>query len=361
MDINLIAPICNTGYGVVGLNLLLALERLGHVVCLYPRGRVEADQKYGNIIQRAIDRRIRPNLDAPAVTLSQHAEPELLLTMGRGLSCGFVIFELDTIEDDALYRFGALDRVFTCSDWGKRVLVDNGLAEERVRVVPLGVDGTLFADPPEIPERNHDDTIFFSTGKFEARKGYDFLSVVFDKAFTPDDPVRLLLHAWNPFLDDEYNETWVNLFKNTAMGERVLISKGRYETQNPLASLMAQADCGVFLSRAEGWNLGLLEMMALGKPVIATNYSGHTEFLNSDNCHLVEVPDVEPAQDGFSFQGQGNWGRLDVVQAEQAIRHMRQIHELKQSGKLAPNTAGQETARRFSWDHAAEQLVAAVQ
>ena len=85
MDINLIAPICNTGYGVVGLNLLLALERLGHVVCLYPRGRVEADQKYGNIIQRAIDRRIRPNLDAPTVTLSQHAEPELLLTMGRGV------------------------------------------------------------------------------------------------------------------------------------------------------------------------------------------------------------------------------------------------------------------------------------
>lgn len=361
MDINLIAPICDTGYGTVGLNLLLALERSGHEVCLLPRGQIEVAQEHGEVIQKALGRRDRPNPDAPAITLAQHASPDLLLTTGRGLHCAFIIFELDTFRPDEIHRLRGLDRVLTCSEWGKRVLVENGLNEEQVRVVPLGVDGSLFANPPEPPARENGDTIFFSTGKFEFRKGYDFLSVAFSQAFAPDDPVRLVLHAWNPFLGDEYNQTWVDLFQQTPMAARVEILRDRFETQAPLAGLMAQADCGVFLSRAEGWNLGLLEMMALSKPVIATDYSGHTEFLNADNCRLVDVPETEPANDGLAFQGQGNWAKLDLPQAQQAIAHLRTIHEQKQSGQLPPNTAGIETARKFSWDHAAARLVEAVQ
>ena len=75
---------------------------------------------------------------------------------------------------------------------------------------------------------------------------------------------------------------------------------------------MAGADCGVFLSRAEGWNLGLLEMMAMGKPVITTNYSGHTEFATPANALLVEVPEVEPAKDGvFSTDKATGPGSID--------------------------------------------------
>jgi len=161
MDINLIVPICNTGYGVVGLNLLLALERTGHDVCLYARGRVEAAEKHGEVIERALGRRNRPNLDAPTINLAQHSEPNMILTMGRGLHCAFIIFELDKFDPDELFRLHAMDRVFTCSEWGRRVLIENGLAEEAVRVVPLGVDDSLFTDPPTVPERNHGDTIFF--------------------------------------------------------------------------------------------------------------------------------------------------------------------------------------------------------
>lgn len=361
MDINLIAPICDTGYGTVGLNLLLALERAGHEVCLYPRGQIEAAEEHGELIQQALGRRIRPNFDAPAITLAQHAAPDLVLTLGRSRHCAFIIFELDTFSPDEIYRLRGMDRVLTCSEWGKRVLVENGLSEDHVRVVPLGVDSRLFTNPPEIREREHNDTVFFSTGKFEVRKGYDFLSVAFNKAFTPTDPVRLVLHAWNPFQGDDLNETWVNMFKQTAMADRVFISRDRFETQAPLADLMSQSDCGLFLSRAEGWNLGLLEMMALGKPVIATNYSGHTEFLNTNNSRQIDIDEVEPANDGIAFKGQGNWARLDIPQAQQAIEHLRAIHKLKQSGQLSPNTAGIKTAREFSWDHTATQLIKAVQ
>ena len=40
-------------------------------------------------------------------------------------------------------------------------------------------------------------------------------------------------------------------------------------------------------------------MMAMGKPVITTNYSGHTEFATPANALLVEVPDAGRPRTAF--------------------------------------------------------------
>ena len=65
---------------------------------------------------------------------------------------------------------------------------------------------------------------------------------------------------------------------------------------------MAQTDCGIFPSRAEGWNLELLEMLACIKSVITTHYSAHTEFCDDVNSDLVEIKETELAYDGKWFQ-----------------------------------------------------------
>ena len=120
---------------------------------------------------------------------------------------------------------------------------------------------------------------------------------------------------------------------------------------------MAQTDCGVFPARAEGWNLELLEMMSCGKQVIATNYSAHTEFCNHNNCLLIDTDNVEPAQDGKWFFGQGNWAKIEQKQFHSLVEHMRMIHDLKQSGKLNINSSGIETAVKFSWENTAKEIV----
>lgn len=357
MEVRLITPVCNTGYGVVGLNLLLALQRQGHRVRLVPRGEVVCSQANHPQIQQALETTVTDS--APSVALAQlHPETESLFP-DQGLKVLFTIFELDTFSPDELTWLHQPDRVMVCSRWARTVLQQNGLAADRLLVVPLGVDARVF--PAASQNAAPGETHFFATGKFEMRKGYDFLAAVFAQAFRPEDPVRLTLHAWNTFLDDAYNAVWVNFFKNTPMADRVVISRERFANQSSLSDLMATADCGVFLSRAEGWNLGLLEMMAMGKPVIATNYSGHTEFVTPANALLVDVPEVEPAQDGVFFKGQGNWARLERPQAAQTIQHLRTIHQLKQAGQLTVNQAGITTGQQFSWDNAAIQLATQLQ
>ena len=101
----------------------------------------------------------------------------------------------------------------------------------------------------------------------------------------------------------------------------------------------------------------LLEMMAIGKQVIATNYSAHTEFCTKENSHRVSIAGVEPAQDGVWFHGQGNWAMIEDTSMNELIKNMQYVHKVKQEGGLELNKAGIETANKFSWTHTADSII----
>jgi glycosyltransferase involved in cell wall biosynthesis len=60
-------------------------------------------------------------------------------------------------------------------------------------------------------------------------------------------------------------------------------------------SLYKSCDAFVSLHRAEGLGLALMESMALGKPVIATAWSGNMTFMNYTNACLVRY-DLVPVE-----------------------------------------------------------------
>jgi glycosyltransferase involved in cell wall biosynthesis len=59
---------------------------------------------------------------------------------------------------------------------------------------------------------------------------------------------------------------------------------------------MAASDCYVSMHRAGGFGLGMAEAMALGKPVIGTDYAGSTDFLSEETGYPVPyvLRNVEP-------------------------------------------------------------------
>ena len=117
----------------------------------------------------------------------------------------------------------------------------------------------------------------------------------------------------NPFLSQEQEREWVDLYKDSKMGEKIEMLP-RVGTHQEVANIMRQMDCGVFPSRAEGWNLEAIEMMSCGKQVIITDYSAHTEFCNEENSLLVNIDNKEDAYDGIWFHGQGRWAeKLDLM------------------------------------------------
>jgi glycosyltransferase involved in cell wall biosynthesis len=112
---------------------------------------------------------------------------------------------------------------------------------------------------------------------------------------------------------------------------------------------MSYADCGIFPSRAEGWNNEAIEMMAMDKPIIITNYSAHTQFCNKDNAYLVDIDTTVPANDGIWFNGSGNWASIEEKQIDQFIEHMRYVYK----NNIRDNSYGLKTANNLSWHNTA--------
>ena len=156
----------------------------------------------------------------------------------------------------------------------------------------------------------------------------------------------------NPFNSFEEENRWRQLYSDP----KVKIIP-RAETQQEVYNIMSQVDCGVFPSRGEGWNLELLEMMAAGKHVIATDYSAHTEFCTKENAGLVTIKEVEPAHDGKWFFGQGNWAKLDDTVLNELQAQMEQFVQ-NYNGEL--NSEGIETAKLFNWNNTAREILSNV-
>ena len=355
--INLMAPVNPLGYGVAGLNITKALADLCDVA-LFPIGDVEVtSQEDADAVKACLDNKSKFDAKAPCVRIwHQFSMAEQI---GNGLRCGFPIFELDSFNETELHHLNSLDKIFVCSEWAKQVVCETLYSQykrldltKNVHVAPLGVDLSIF-NTTKKSESN--STRFINIGKWEYRKGHDILVEAFNKAFELEDNVELYMMNHNPFLNKEQEREWVDLYKTCKLADKITILP-RVSTHSQVAEIMSQMDCGVFPSRAEGWNLEAIEMLAMGKQMIITDYSAHTEFCNNDNSLLIPIENKESAYDGIWFHGQGSWAEIGESQIDVMVEHMRNVHD---SGKIV-NEAGIETGKKFSWANSAKQIFAKV-
>jgi glycosyltransferase involved in cell wall biosynthesis len=272
---------------------------------------------------------------------------DLATRIGNGHYYTFPFFEVDKLTPREIHHLNYSDFIFVASEWGKKILQQNNV-NKPIYVAPLGVDASIFRIPENKILIENDNYRFFHIGKWEHRKSQDILLKAFDAAFDINDNVELYLLPFNPFLTEQENNYWFNLVENCKLKNKIKIF-GRLDTQYQVAEFISRCDCGVFVSRAEGWNNEIIESMAMNKPVIVTNYSAHTEYCNKDNSYLVDIDETEPANDGKWFKGFGNWAKITDKQIEQIIHYMKYVYH----NGIYSNPSGVATANHYSWNHTA--------
>jgi len=340
--INANCPIGKTGYGITSLNILKNINDIDVEVSLFPMG---SNMELNNNNEKLLFEKMLKNsekFDRNAPCLKIWHQNDLASRIGSGHYYSFPFFEVDKLTDKEVHHINSCYTVFTASKWSKKILTDNGITTPIV-VAPLGVDMDIFKTPAKIRVDNG-NYIFFHIGKWEKRKSQDFLLKAFELAFNINDNVELWLLPHNPFLNKEEESAWLSLVNNNKLKDKIKLF-GRLQTQYDLAEFIFYGDCGVFLSRAEGWNNEILECMALNKPIIATNYSAHTEYLTTKNSFMVEIQETEPANDNKWFFGQGNWAKLDDNQISQTVDYMRMVYQ----NNIKSNPSGVETAKEYPW------------
>jgi glycosyltransferase involved in cell wall biosynthesis len=244
-------------------------------------------------------------------------------------------WELPVIPRDWFALLGSMDVVLAPSRFVRQALAD---LESRVLVIDH--PQAAFLPPGIAADRQRfgipDDAIAFAMS-FAADSSVDrknpFAAIrAFQQAF-PDDPqVRLVIRAHATL---EVNEHMMPAdLRSFADDPRIVLVEGTLSYCEVL-SLYTSCDVYVSLHRSEGLGLGPMEAMSLGRPVIATGWSGNMDFMDAENSlpvayQLVDV-DVEAGSPygAERFDGPVFWAEPDIADAAEKMRLLRDDEGLR--------------------------------
>jgi hypothetical protein len=155
----------------------------------------------------------------------------------------------------------------------------------------------------------------------------------FRAAFHPSEPAELVIKVSAG--DTEFTHDRRELHEAAARaGVRVI---DRILSRPELLALTATADAYVSLHRSEGFGLTIAEAMLLGRPTIATGYSGNLDFMAPGTGLLVDYTKVPIAEDVPPYPKGFLWAEPSIEHAATLMRwvfdHRTEARALGERGR----------------------------
>lgn len=220
---------------------------------------------------------------------------------------GRTMFETDRLPTGWLPRLQFMDELWVPTTFMKDIFITSGIPSEKIEVVEEAVNTDFFRpynrsminyqyfELPTLREIPANMFIFLFVGKFEDRKGIDILLEAYLNEFSIQrDQTMLLMLTGSYHSSDDFESLVTNVLNKRKIKLNVLSPRYRMLTGIPqlsLPMLYSFAHVLVIPSHGEGWGRPHMEAMSCGTPVIATNWSGPTAFVNDQNGYLLQVED----------------------------------------------------------------------
>jgi glycosyltransferase involved in cell wall biosynthesis len=290
---------------------------------------------------------------APVKVLHVNADqiPIVHRALGKGFfgkgsyTIGFWVWELAELPDAYLDSFAFLDEVWVPS----RFVQDAVSLKSPVPVVhmPYPIDFEVGALPPRarfgLPDDKFLFLVMYDLRSYQVRKNPDGAIAAFQRACAGRGDVGLVVKvtgaASHPV---ELAELRARLAEvpGAVLIEHSLSRQEIYE-------LEALCDAYLSLHRSEGWGMNLSESMLLGKPVVATAWSGNLDFMTAENSCLVDF-ELRPLTEDVGPYRKGQlWAEPDVEHAAAHIRRLLDDAELRRRlGERARRTIRERYSHR---------------
>lgn len=284
---------------------------------------------------------------------------------------GRTMFETDRVNPEHVNRCKLMDYIWVPSEFHVSTFVKSGVDPSKiVKIVqPIDVNffdplkyrpfslaslGTLVLGSKDMEMGLDNGFVFLSIFKWEFRKGWDLLLEAYLKEFSKKDQVGLFLLT-NPYHSDrDFGNKILDFVENSdiqkpASGWAPVYVIDTHIAQTDLPRIYKAADAFVLPSRGEGWGRPLVEAMAMSLPVIATNWSGQTEFLTDENSYPLAFERMSEVKEG-PFKGH-LWAEPSIGKLQDLMREVTtNVDEAKAKGRRARD----DMVRQFSPDIVAD-------
>lgn len=273
---------------------------------------------------------------------------------------GFTMWEADKLPQSWVDGCNQMDAIFVPCTWNKEVFKSSGVTVP-VYVVSPGVD------PSEVPQnvkeyQKNDIFTFYSIFQWSKRKNPEGLLKAYFSEFQGVNNVKLILKTYKLSRLHNNREIITQEIQNIRKGlnfkniPKVDLISGIVSDED-IRKIHEHSHCFVLPHAGEGWGLPHIEAMIYGNPVIATNYSGNTDFMKKDNSYLLDYQ-LEPVSDmawlARWYDGSMKWANADV---SQLMKQMRYVYENQKEAKETGLRGRSFVLENFNLDTSAKMLI----
>jgi len=233
---------------------------------------------------------------------------------------GYWLWELEEFPEEWVPCFNLFHEIWTPSEFISKALRKK--TDKPVKTMPYHVtaevDETCGREFFCLPEDKFLFLMMFDSASVMERKNPMGAIRAFQQAFSPEDStVGLVIKMKSSSPEEE------KLLQKELQGYKNVYFVKETMTKPQVGSLLKCVDVYVSLHRAEGFGLVMAEAMLLGTPVIATNWSSNTEFMDSEVACMVDCNLVQLEKAYGPFQKGQRWADPDV---EQTATYMRALY-----------------------------------
>ena len=264
-----------------------------------------------------------------------------------------------------------VSEVWCYSHYVRDVYLASGIPEEKLQVVPLGVDTSVFTPsaPPYIfttepgasrllQERRKRFTFLFAGGTIH-RKGIDLLLDAYLRAFSAYDDVCLVVKdtgAQTVYQGMNQRDRILALAEDTSRPQIIYLDADL--SLHQMAGVYTACDCLVAPYRGEGFCLPALEAMACGLPVIVTEGGATDDFV--DETVGWRVLAKRRALPGGKI---GDWPCAGLpwmfeMAVEDLAWQLRAVYANREEAARRGSAGALRAREGWTWEQAAQKAVA---
>ena len=263
------------------------------------------------------------------------------------------------------WEFGALpiewvansrnvDEFWLPSTYVRGVYLQSGVPQEKVKVVPNGIDPEKFrphVQPIVLATKKAFNFLF--VGATIGRKGADVLLNAYLKLFTSNDDVCLVIKDFGgkSFYTGQTMEQQIKAAQARPNAPEILYLDSELPP-DALPGLYAACDCLVHPYRGEGFGLPILEAMACGLPVIVTAGGAADDFATEEFAYRIPAT-RRPIGDTISGMKLSGPGWLLEPDASELARRMKWVVDNPEEARELGRRASEYARRAWTWEKAA--------